>query len=363
MNPNPPTLNPKLLLTPGPVAVPDFVLEAIAQPVIPHRSEAFYSFYGHLVNDLKYLFQTQQRTCCMVGTGTQGVEAAMYSLFRPGDRVVILSMGKFSERWVEYGQILGLEIEEIPIEWGRDLAAELWETKLKSLPNCAGVILTHCETSTGVGIDLESLASLTRQIHPEALVLVDAITSVGVIPFYFDAWGIDCAVVASQKALMNPAGLCAFAVSDRAYARTPLTPLADSRNLRNYLDSAASRSYPYTAPCQLLYGVQAALKHIKDTSLPTIWNHTQHLAQHFRERIHQIGGEVFSEHPAASLTAFGLPVHEVTKVKNILEEKYGILISGGQGHLKGKILRVSHMGRVNNFTFDTFFQALEDLGA
>lgn len=348
----------KLLLTPGPVAVPDFVLEAIAQPVIPHRSEAFYSFYGQLLEDLKYLFQTQQYTCCMVGTGTQAVEAGMYSLFHPGDRVVIPSMGKFSQRWVEYGKILDIEVEEIPVEWGRGLPIEVLESKLKQIPQCAGVILTHCETSTGVGIDLETKASLIRQLHPDALILVDSITSVGVIPFYFDAWGIDCAVVASQKALMNPAGVCAFAVSDRAYQKMPKTPLADSRNLRNYLDSAVSRSYPYTAPCQLLYGIQAALTHIRNTGLPQIWNRTHLLAQQFRNGLIQMGGEIFSENPADSLTAFGLPIHSMTEAKDVLEEKYGIVVSGGQGHLKGEILRVSHMGLTSR---DDIYAILEAL--
>lgn len=333
-----------LLLTPGPVAVPHFVMEAISQPVIPHRSQAFYEFYRGLLTDLQYLFQTQAQTCCMVGTGTQGVEAAMYSLFRPGNKVIIPAMGKFSQRWVDYGKIVGLNIVEISIAWGKGLQIDEIEPILKQHPDSAGIILTHCETSTGVGIDLEEISLRCKQVNPEMLVVVDAITSVGVIPFYLDAWKIDCAVIASQKALMNPTGLCAFAMSEQATGRLKATHPADSRNLFNYLAHAEEASYPYTAPVQLLYGIHAALSWIKGETLAKRWNHSHQLAKYFRKVLGQMGGEIFSETPAASLTAFTFPRQNMEGVKEKLEREYGIQISGGQGELKGSILRVSHMG-------------------
>ena len=333
-----------LLLTPGPVAVPNFVIEAISQQVIPHRSQAFHAFYEGLLQDLQYVFQTQAQTCCMVGTGTQGVEAAMYSLFQPGDKVIIPAMGKFSQRWVDYGKMLGLTVVEMPIKWGKVLQTDSIESILKQHADAAGIILTHCETSTGVGIDLEEISLTCKQVNPDMLVVVDAITSVGVIPFYMDAWKIDCAVIASQKALMNPTGLCAFAMSEQAMARLIATHPADSRNLHNYVAHAREASYPYTAPVQLLYGIQAALSWIKEETLAKRWNHSHQLARYFRRELGQMGGEIFSEHPANSLTAFSFPEQDMERIKKKLETTYAIQLSGGQGELRGSILRVSHMG-------------------
>ena len=350
-----------LLLTPGPVAVPNFVIEAISQQVIPHRSQAFHAFYEGLLQDLRYVFQTQTQTCCMVGTGTQGVEAAMYSLFRSGDKVIIPSMGKFSQRWVDYGKILELNVVKIPIAWGKTLHIDQVESMLAQHPDAKGIILTHCETSTGVGIDLEEISLRCKERNPELLVVVDAITSVGVVPFYLDAWKIDCAVIASQKALMNPAGLCAFAMSDLAQEQLEATHPSDSRNLHHYIKQAKEASYPYTAPVQLLFGIQAALSWIKEETLPKRWNHSHQLARYFREELGKMGGEIFSENPADSLTAFSMPGWEVEPIRVRLEREHGIQISGGQEELKGNILRVSHMGAIGTEEMDKCLDGLRQI--
>lgn len=332
-----------LLLTPGPVAVPNFVLEAISQPVIPHRSEKFETFYHELLEYVKYLFQTEANVCTMISSGTGGVEAAMYSLFRPGDEVLILSMGKFSARWVDYGALLGLNVKVIEAEWGKNISKEQILQVIDSSPAMKGVVLTHCETSSGVLLDLEEISYSIKKTHPDILLLVDAITTAGVMPFYLDAWAIDCAVTASQKALMNPAGIVCFALSQYGRSQLQESHSSDYRNLYNYIDFAEKNNYPYTPPVQILYGLHAALKHIKGEGLPARWNKAQTLAQYFRRGLDEIGGKVFSESPAHSLTAFTLESRDLNLTKKYLEAE-GILLSGGQAHLKGKILRISHMG-------------------
>ena len=349
-----------LLLTPGPVAVPSFVLEAIARPVIPHRSEAFYAFYEGLLQDLQYLFQAESSTCCMIGSGTMGMEAAMYSLFRPGDRVLIVSMGKFSQRWVDYGNLSGLEVIAWTLPWGNCPTPSALKEQLAQHSDIRGIILTHCETSTGVGIDLEECVFAFREVFPQGLVMVDAITSVGLLPFYFDAWGLDCAMVASQKALMNPAGVCAFALSERAQGALQPTHIADSRNLWNYLQHAEKGSFPYTPPVQLFYGIQAALDQIKTQGLPSVWNQVHQTARYFRKGLEEIGGSLFPESPADSLTAFSLPQTNASSVKIYLEEEHNILLSGGQGALAGKILRASHMGEVGEVEMDAVLEAMQE---
>ncbi|MEM7370647.1 MAG: aminotransferase class V-fold PLP-dependent enzyme [Bacteroidota bacterium] len=349
------------LLTPGPVPVPEFVMNAIYQAVIPHRSAAFEAFYGEMLNRLAYLFMTNQRVCSMIGSGTYGVEAAMYSLFQKGETVLVVDMGKFSERWADYGELLGLEVIRLTKEWGDSAEVSEIMTLAAQCEDLRGIVLTHSETSSAAMLDLEEVSWAIKQQFPQTLILVDAITSVGCMPFYFDKWQIDCAVVASQKALMNPAGLVAFAISEQAYKRMQDTHASDSRNLLNYLHFAQRNNYPYTPPVQLLYGVDAALKYVETERLPTLWNRCHHAAQTFRTGLKSLGGQLIAASPSESLSAFAFPDQDMTVLKTRLEEEYAIQVSGGQAHLAGTILRVSHMGMADAGEMDNVLKALASL--
>ncbi len=350
-----------LLLTPGPVTVPDFVLQAIQNDVIHHRSQTFYQFYEGLLSGLKYLFQTDQRVCTMISSGTGGVEAAMYSLFSEKDEILILNMGKFSSRWVEFAELLGCNVHEIKKEWGKSVHKEEILEKLSIHPHISGIILTHCETSTGVIIDLEEIAFAVKNIYPECLLVVDGITSAGAVPFYFDQWNIDLAITASQKSLMNPAGVVCFAVSELCLLRLKPTNTSDYRNLFYYVKMAEKNSFPYTPPVQLLFGINAALAYIRKHTLPVIWN-TAHLSSMtFKSGLVNLGGTIFPENASDSLTAFYIPQKNVNDIKKELEVSYDIIISGGQGHLKGTILRISHMGLAQKPQMNIVLDALKKI--
>ncbi|MDX2248748.1 MAG: alanine--glyoxylate aminotransferase family protein [Bacteroidia bacterium] len=331
------------LFTPGPVPVPAFVMEAIARPVIHHRTEAFTTLYAGIQTRLQYLFQTKGFTGTIIGSGTYGVESAIYSLFRPGEKVAVIQVGKFSQRWSDYSKLSGLEIIVIEKEWGKGITPQEVSSQLESHSDIAGIVITHCETSTGVCLDLEEIVLAARQQFPDLCILVDAITTVGAIPFYMDQWEIDYAVVASQKALMNPAGTCAFALSERAMGRLVSTHSSDFRNLYNYYQSGKRHEYPFTAPTQLLYGIGAALEDIQSEGLPAIWNRTHHAAKTFREGIIKLDGEIVAEMPSDSLTAFRFPGKNNSFIKKQMAEKYDIHLAGGQGPMKGEIMRCSHM--------------------
>jgi aspartate aminotransferase-like enzyme len=331
------------LMTPGPVPVPDFVLQAIQKPVIHHRSEDFATLFASVRAGLQYLFQTESATGTVIGSGTYGVEMAMYSLFRPQEKVLVLNMGKFSERWVDYGKLIGLEVRELKADWGEGISVPQVVEAVKQYPELKGIVITHSETSTGVAVDLEELAFAVKGIRPDILLVVDAITSVGAMPFYFDAWQVDCALTASQKCLLNPAGIAAYALSPLAIRALRPSHTADFRNLFYYGQKAAVNSYPYTAPVQLLYGIEAALDHIRKRGLPAIWNQVHHCAQAFRKGLTELKGSVFADPPSESLTAFSLPARNMAEVQQQLQQK-GFYLAGGQGALKGKILRVSHFG-------------------
>lgn len=333
-----------LLLTPGPVPIPDFVAEALARPVIHHRTTEFRSFYNGLLDNLRYLFQTEGATGTMIGSGTFGVESAIYSLFRPEQEVLVVEMGKFSERWGAYGQVRGLRTQRVSLEWGQSPRIEAIQIALRDMDSPRGLVLTHSETATGAICDLEEIALAVKAEWPDILIVVDGITSVGTVPFYQDAWQVDAIVTASQKALMNPAGLVAFGLSKAAVSALRTTHSGDFQNWYNYLKSSETGDYPFTAPVQLLFGVGAALQRVREQGLPAVWQATHHAAQVFRQGLDQRGGKLFPQEPSDSLSAFSFPDRDVESIRKALIERHQMHLSGGQSQLKGKIMRISHMG-------------------
>ncbi|MEL6192348.1 MAG: alanine--glyoxylate aminotransferase family protein [Bacteroidota bacterium] len=348
------------MLTPGPVAIPDFVWDAIHQPVIPHRGEEFEEMYEKLLDGLRYFFQTSGKVVSMNSTGTGAVESAMYSLFQSGEKVLVVDMGKFSNRWVQYGNTLGLQVSDLKYEWGAvPKVEEILAALEKDLPK--GIILTHCETSCGSVLDLEEIAFAIKEKYPEMLIVVDAITSVGALPFYFDDWQIDCAICASQKSLMNPAGVSVFALSELAIQHLRTTFPGDYQNLASYVLFAKDNSFPFTPPVNLLFGVKAALDWFQQRTLAGVWNQTHQTANFFRTEIQKLGGTLLAEQPSDSLTAFYFDGKDHKKIKALLSQDYQIEISGGQGAYKDKLLRVSHMGEVGKADMELVLNALQEI--
>ncbi len=330
-----------LLLTPGPVPVPDWVWEAISQPVMYHRNQAFEYVMHSLQTGLQYLFQTNQLTCGMSGTGTTGMEALLYSLFRKKEKVMFTNFGKFSERWVKYAQVSGIHTLSLDAEWGKTISVQNIMETLEKNPETKGLVLTHCETSSGVLLDIEEISLNVKKRFPEILIVVDGISAIGASPFYFDNWQIDAAAVASQKSLQNPAGTVYFALSEPALDRLMPTHAADCMNLRNYTESVKKLSFPYSPPVNLFYGVNASLAHIRQRTLPVLWNEVHTNAKVFRTAIKKAGWEVFGESPSDTLTAITSVSGSVQDTKKRLYDS-GIIVSGGQDRLKGKILRIAH---------------------
>ncbi len=341
--------------------VPGFVQEAISRPVIHHRRPAFRELYADILEGLEYLFQTQSSTGLMIGSGTFGVETAMYSLFRPEETVLIVSNGKFSRRWVEYAHVLNLTPVVLEKPWGEvPGTAELVD--LANREHVAGVVITHCETSTSALTDLEPMSLALREALPEVCILVDAITSAGAMPFYLDHWSIDAAVVASQKALMNPAGIIAWAMSERAIARLQPTHAGDFANWHNYHQAAQHLSFPFTPPIQGMYGIQAALSYFQEQGLPKIWNDVHRASRLFKQEVEKLGAKVIGGSPSDSLTAFEWPGKDMRQIDQHLLD-HGFELAGGQGDWKHQILRISHMGTSADETLvKKVLEALGEIG-
>ena len=198
-----------------------------------------------------------------------------------------------------------------------------------------------------------------RQVHREIILLVDAITSAGALPYYHDAWGIDLSFSSSQKALKNPAGVMAYAMSERALSRLQITIEGDHSNLYYYAKAAQGHSHPFTAPAQLMLGINEALVEIKKEGLPQIWNRTQQQARLFRGLLAELGAQVFPEEPSPSLSAFTWPGKDLKWLQEWLVTEHRLLVAGGQGHLREKILRVSHLTDHPAETWESLFFALK----
>lgn len=334
-----------ILLMPGPVPIPAFIHAAIAQPVIPHRTAAFRTFYRQLLDDLRYFFQAENaHVCTMTGSGTYGMAVAIRSLFSDNDQIVVVTNGKFSERWAGYARSCGMSVAEVAKPWGEVPTAAEIAAAVAATPNVKGVIITHCETSTGALADLEEIAFAVRRVAPDVVLLVDAMTTVGAIPFYFDAWGIDCAITA-QKTLMCPSGVVEFALSDRAFARLQPTHEGDFTNLFIYAIKAETANYPFTAPVNLLYGVAAGAAYLRKQSLPVIWNEVHAAAAQFRATCQQRGYTHFPQQFSDSLSVVFPPANvSADTLRGTWEAEHGIIVSGGQEEIAGRVLRVAHFG-------------------
>lgn len=352
-----------LLLTPGPVRVASSVWKAIAQTALHQRHPEFEVFFQNLQVGLQYLFQTKGPVLAMPGSGTTGMEMTMRSMFSPGDKVAIQDTGRFSGRWVDYGKALGLEVVTLEAEWGKTVTVDQVKEVIAAHPDLKGWVLTHVETSTGMAIDLEKIAFTIREsqaANPESenLIVVDAICSAGIQALYVDDWGIDVAVAASQKGLGNPAGTCFAALSSSAVENMNPHKASDGLHLGTFLESLKMGSYPFTPPVHLFFGINEALRALQEETLPGRWNAIQHLSKDFRAWVRELGGTVAGPLGGFGVTAFWFEGEDHAEILQRLKNEFNIVLAGGQGHLKGKILRVGHFGDVGKVEMERLKDAL-----
>jgi len=335
------------LFTPGPTDVPPEVLIEMARPIFHHRTERFRTMFGEVNAGLKKLLKTENDVLTIAGSGTAGMEAAIACLVPRDKKVLVANGGKFGERWVKVAKAYGLDVDEVALEWGTALQPELVKEKLAT-GEYGAVIAVHSETSTATACDLEAIGKVVAET--DAILLADCITSAGALPLKTDEWKIDVVGTGSQKALMLPPGLAMVAVSEKAWrkADTVKAP-AFYLDLKAYRKSVADNDTPYTPAVSLIRGLKVALEMINEVGIETIWERTALLARATREACTALGMKVFSKQPSDSVTGILLPegVTDGQFRNKLLRDKFGCSVAGGQNQLKGKLLRVSHMGFVD----------------
>jgi aspartate aminotransferase-like enzyme len=355
------------LLTAGPTPVPERVLLAMARPMLYHRAPAFTECLREVQDSLRWLMQTKQLPLVLGGSGTAGMDAAVCNFLKTGDKAVVVRGGKFGERWGKICQAYGVECVFIDVEWGKGVDPKAVAEALDKNPGVRAVYATASETSTATKHDVEAIARVVAP-REDVILCVDAITAVGVFEVPVDQWGIDVTVVGSQKALMLPPGLAMVVVSDKGWKANERASLP-----RFYLDLLRERKSQdkgetaFTPPVSLVVGLRESLRMLKEETLPGVWNRHERLAKATRAASGGLGLELFSSSPTNAVTAYRVPNGiDGTAVIKQMRTRYGITIAGGQDHLKGKIVRIAHIGYVSEFDVITAISGLEmtlsDLG-
>ena len=347
------------LFAPGPTPIPPEALLTMAHPILHHRTPEYETLLAEVREGLKVLFQTTEEVLLFAASGTGGMEAAVVNTLSPGEKALVIRGGKFGERWGEICQAYGVNFTPIDVPYGKAVDPGLVAAALAKDPQIAVVLSTYSETSTGVLHDIKAIAEAVRKTP--TLLVVDAITSLGVMDVPMDDWGLDVVVAGSQKALMLPPGLAMVGVSRKAW-----TAVERSRLPKYYFDFAAEQKHllknqsRFTPAISLVVGLRETLRMIRSEGLPNIFRRHERLAAAMRAGITALGLELFAERPSPAVTAVLVPrgLDGGTIVKT-LRTRHRVIIAGGQGSLKGKIFRLATMGYADSTDVVVALSALE----
>ncbi len=351
----------RYLLAPGPTPVPHEALLAMAAPVLHHRTPQFAEIFRKVAAGSRELFGTRQPVLPLASSGTGAMEAAVTNTLSSGDRVLVVSGGKFGERWAEIARTHGLDAIEIPVEWGCAVEPDQIAEALRRHPGVRAVLMQHSETSTTALHPVERIAELTRDT--DVLLIVDGITSVGVFETRMDEVGIDVLVTGSQKAIMLPPGLALIALSDKAWAASARSTLP-----RYYFDLAKARasfaedSTAYTPAISFIAGLEAVYRLVAEQGgWPVVYRRHRILAEATRRGVAAMGLRLLAPSaPSPAATGVWMPEGiDAGEVARYLRDVIGVTVAGGQGKLKGKILRLGHIGYADTFDVIVALTAVE----
>lgn len=347
------------LFTPGPTAVPEETLLELAKPVTYHRSAEAKAILAEVTEDLKYVFQTANPVFTLTSSGTGGMESAVSSCLAAGEKVILLTAGRWGERWRGILKAHGANIVTVEVPYGKAVTPEMAEAAVKANPDAKAVFATLSETSTGVGHDLAAIGKVVA--GTDALLIADGISGLGAMECRVDAWNIDVCVTGSQKALMLPPGLAFVSVSDKAWKKIDATPVRNFYfDLRRYRKSLAESDTPFTPANTLIKAQRASLKRIRAEGIENLWARHARIAAATRAGVQALGLELFAERPNNALTVITVPAGvDGSGTLKKMEKQYGFKLADGQDTLKGKIWRLSHMGYTDAFEVLGAVSALE----
>jgi aspartate aminotransferase-like enzyme len=353
----------KYLFSPGPTMLPPEVLLKMAEPIMHHREPEFEKIFAEIREELKYLFQTKNEVLIFTSSGTGAMEGAVSNLLSKGDKAIVVRGGKFGERWGEICKAYGIEFIPIDVEWGKAVDPRRIKELLESDPSIRAVYTQASETSTGVKHPIQAIADLVKR-YEDRVIVVDAITGIGVFNIPTEAWGLDVVISGSQKALMLPPGLSFATLSDKAWK------LAEKSTLPKYyfdfkkeLKNTKKNQSSYTPAISLFVGLKETLHMIRKEGLEAVFHRHEKLAEATRQAVKAIGLELYApDSPSSAVTAVKIPEKiDGEKLKDLFFERFGITVAEGQDRAKGKIIRIAHLGYYERLDMVMVISALEML--
>ena len=343
------TMTKTRLLTPGPTPLPESVRLTLAMDMVHHRKPGFTALLKEVQQGLRWLFGTEQPVVPLTSSGTGAMTAAVTNLFAPGEQVLAVEGGKFGERWVEIAGTHGLDCGVLSVPWGKAATLDKIKEALANYPKAKGILIQASETSTGVLHPIREIAEYTRE--RDIMLVVDGISAVGISPCPMDEWGIDCLLTGSQKGLMLPPGLAFLALSERAWKRV------ESVEPRNFYFNLLGEKAHIDKNCQtnftpainLLMGLSTCLDLFRERGLEEVYRTQWALTQMARTGASALGLELLAkERYTWGLTSILLPAGvDGGALLKACAEKYGVVMAGGQGHMKNSVVRLGHMGYVD----------------
>jgi aspartate aminotransferase-like enzyme len=358
---------PYRLLTPGPVPLHPDVQQILSEPMIHHRTPEFERCLRSVCERLKDTFATQESVYIHASTGTGAMESAIVNTLSPGDKALCIVSGKFGERWAQMCKIFGVEVITHNVEWGEAVNAEDVARLLRAHPDIKAVLTQACETSTATVHPVRELSTLIRE-KSDTLLMIDAITAVGAMELEMDQWGLDVVIGGSQKAFMLPTGLSFIALSHKArrFAERSRIPKFYF-DLKLEQKALAKGETHFSSVVPLIRALDISLNYLTGDAKKRTLSRIEKLAEATRAAAPALGLSVFSKSPSPSVTALVVPPNiDSQKLRDHIEEKYNLTLMGGQDQLKGKILRIGHLGYITNDDMLALFEilalALRDFG-
>tara|TARA_Y100000590_G_scaffold469346_1_gene656393 strand:- start:4618 stop:5706 length:1089 start_codon:yes stop_codon:yes gene_type:complete len=351
------------LRIPGPIPVPNNILEAMSNPMINHRGPEFAKLLNEVTKGLKQVFQTNNDLYILTASGTGVMEAAIVNTLSPGDNVLSASVGVFGDRFGEIASIYGAKVEKLTFDAGTGVDPQTLRESLKKNPDIKAVLVVHNETSTGVTNPLSEIAQIVKNEFNK-LLLVDGISSVGSIPVKTDHIGCDVVATASQKGWMLPPGLAFMSFSPEAWEAHK-----NSKMPKFYFDIANYEKYlkigqpPFTPALSIMYSLDIALKQILNEGIENVFQRHFDIAETTRNGIKSIGLELFADHNVASNTVTSVKIPEEIDGKKLItrmREKHNIILAGGQQELSGKIFRIGHLGLCSEEEINDVIESLNN---
>lgn len=351
------------LRIPGPVPLPDDVLELAGSQMINHRGPEYAAMLDRMTRNLQTVFATAGDVYFITSSGTGSMETAVVNTLSPGDKVLSLVIGVFGKRFAEIAEAYGADVTRLEFPLGKAADPDEVAQALADMPDCKAVLFTHNESSTGTTNPLQEIASAVHR-NSDALVLVDAVSSAGGAPISVDAWGIDVVATASQKSWVSPPGISMVSFSQKAWRAHETAKMPryyfDVEQYRDYLEIGQP---PFTPCLPAMYTLERTLDRMVSEGVENVFSRHDMIAEHTRKRARSLGLEILPEERYASATVTAVRMPEGIDGQDLVARvraNFDVVLGGGQQELTGKIFRVGHMGWVDPADIDDAFQAVEE---